>query len=486
MIKNILSEVKLKTKTKFFNNSMWGVVSNVLQNVLLTVFFIIIARSYSTKDFGNYTLSNTLYSFLLGFSSLGMGQWFIREYMHTEEKTNLIEKFFKLQFLIGILFYFLNIAFSFLLYKENQIRTLSLIIGINLIFDNLIYVIKSINLAELEQKKTFVILTIETFLKFLLSCFLLIYPLNIILLSFILILFRIISLNLFIKFGSSNKTSFRQIITSKLSWPEFKKIIFLNWTFVVISSISIINWRVANIIVSKYLDLKAVANYEITIKLLMVFTIIPIIVTSTIYPMLITAFKESAAKLADLYHKAFNYLSLYGFFVFTFIWSFSDFFIPLMFGSKFIEASQYAKEMFFVILIFPTIFLQANVIVAMKLEKLDMFCNLITLLLNVVFCIIGLHYIKSLTVVNYSVFSSFLVFHIIQDVILIRKKITKIKTVFSFYLISIIAFLFYTKLSFIILNYYLFIIFWSVVIVSVLFFYLLKRKKLEKALSFLV
>jgi O-antigen/teichoic acid export membrane protein len=248
---------------------------------------------------------------------------------------------------------------------------------------------------------------------------------------------------------------------------------------VVISSISIINWRVANIIVSKYLDLKAVADYEITIKLLMVFTIIPIIVTSTIYPMLITAYKESIQKLKNLYHKTFKYLSLYGFFVFTFIWSFSDYFIPMLFGKNFAETSGYAKEMFLVILIFPTIFLQANVIVAIKLEKLDMICNIITLLLNVTLCVMGLYYWKSLTVVNYAVFISFLVFHIIQDVILIKRRITKIKDVFIFYTISIMAFVTYTKLSIIILHQYLFVIFWLLAAVVALGYYYWKKKSLQ-------
>ncbi len=478
MINKLVYKIKLKTKTQFFNNSMWGVISNVLQNILLTFFFIIIARSYSTKEFSNYTLSNTLYSFLLGFSSLGMGQWFIREYVHSENKTRLIEKFFKLQLLIGIFFYVLNIIFSFFLYNDNQIRKLSLIIGINLIFDNLIYVIKSINLAELEQKKTFVIISIETFLKFLLSCFLLIYPLNIVLLSFILIFFRLVSLNLFIKFGSSNKTNFSQILSSKLSWGEFKSIIFLNWTFVVISSLSIINWRIANIIVSKYLDYKAVAYYEITIKLLMVFTIIPIIITSSIYPMLIKEYKESVDNLAKLYHKSFKYLSIYGLFIFTFIWSFSDYFIPLLFGKNFSDTSKYAKEMFLVILIFPTIFLQANVIVAIKLEKLDMLCNLVTLLLNVSLCIIGLHYLKNLSVVNYSVFISFLIFHIIQDLILIKNNITQPFRVLMFYMFIIISFLTYTKLSFYFLNcYYFFFIFWvSILFISMSYYYISNRK----------
>ena len=182
--------------------------------------------------------------------------------------------------------------------------------------------------------------------------------------------------------------------------------------------------------------------------------------------------------LAKLYHKSFKYLSIYGLFIFTFIWSFSDYFIPLLFGKNFSDTSKYAKEMFLVILIFPTIFLQANVIVAIKLEKLDMLCNLVTLLLNVSLCIIGLHYLKNLSVVNYSVFISFLIFHIIQDLILIKNNITQPFRVLMSYMFIIISFLTYTKLSFYFLNcYYFFFIFWvSILFISMSYYYISNRK----------
>jgi hypothetical protein len=91
----------------------------------------------------------------------------------------------------------------------------------------------------------------------------------------------------------------------------------------------------------------------------------------------------------------------------------------------------------------------------------------------------GLYYWKSLTVVNYAVFISFLVFHIIQDVILIKRRITKIKDVFFFYTISIMAFVTYTKLSIIILHQYLFVIFWLLAAVVALGYYYWKKKSLQ-------
>ena len=105
MIKKMLLDFKVKFKSPVFKNSFWGVVSNVLQNLFLSVFFIMIARKYSTSDFANYIIANTLYSFVLGFSTLGLGYWFIREFINTDNKRLLLDKFFKMQLYVGILFF---------------------------------------------------------------------------------------------------------------------------------------------------------------------------------------------------------------------------------------------------------------------------------------------------------------------------------------------------------------------------------------------
>ena len=132
---------------------MWGLISNVLQNILFSVFFVIIARVYSETEFGNYVIANTIYSFVMGFSSLGLGHWFVRELINTENKEKLTQSFFKIQGLIGIFFYLINVVISFSLYQDPLIRNISLILGINIIFDNIINAVKSLNIANQEQKK---------------------------------------------------------------------------------------------------------------------------------------------------------------------------------------------------------------------------------------------------------------------------------------------------------------------------------------------
>ncbi len=463
-MRNIFN-LKSSFKNKLFTNSVWGVVSNIIQNILFSVFFVIIARIYSKADFGHYVIANTLYSFMLGFSSLGLGHWFIREIINNENKSTLTNKFFKVQLLIGIFFYVINVIASYLLYDNQMIRTLSVIIGINIIFDNIINVIKSLNIAYQEQQKTFLLLTVEAVLKFLVGCLLLIYKLDMILLSLILIGLRLITLNLFIKMGSSNSIGLKEIIRVKIDWTEIKKIILSNWSFIIISSLSVVNWRIGNILVSKILTIQDVANYEIAFKFFSLAYLIPIIVTSSLYPMLINAFKDGPEKLKSLYNKAYLPLCIYGLLSFTFVYAFADYLVPFVFGKSYNDTALYCKQMFYVMLIFPTIFLQANVILTLKLEKFDMICNIISVLVNVGICIIGFHFYKSLTVVNVAIFTSFFVFHIIQDVILIKNKITSIKHVLLFYLFTTIAIAFYILSDFYLNSGINFMLFWAIILI---------------------
>jgi hypothetical protein len=103
--------------------------------------------------------------------------------------------------------------------------------------------------------------------------------------------------------------------------------------------------------------------------------------------------------------------------------------------------------MFLTFLILPTVLLQANLIVAIGLEKLDMWFNIISLIVNVIGCFVGLYLVRELSVINYSVFCSFLVFHILQDVLLIRKKVTTVVHCLAFYIALLLLIITYLHFS---------------------------------------
>jgi len=481
LMNKYVSFVAKKFQSDLVRNSFWGIFSNVLQNVLFSIFFIVIARKYSTSDFASYILANTLYGFVVAFSSMGLGQWFVRELLTIADKKALISKFFKIQLIIGGFFYGLNIWLSYLIYEDIQIRHLSLLIGINVIFDNIIYVISYVNIAEQEQKKTFIVKTIEAFLKFFVACFLFFSNLPIMSLAFILIILRFVTLNLFIRIGSSNLISLKNIIAAKVDILEVKNIIARNWTFIIIGSISVLYWRIGNILVSKTLGLLEVSMYEVSFKLFSIAQILPFIVSTSIFPMLVKAYNNSESDISRIYKSAFIVYTFYGLMTYTFVYSFSDIIIPFLFGNKYATTPMFCKEMFLTILFFPTVLLQANLIVAIKKERIDMLLNLLSLLVNVLLCSVGLFYFKTLSIVNYAIFISFFIFHVAQDVFLLKSKFTSFIHSALFYLFSAVVVVVYQFLSTQYNTIFLFFIFWFLMAIPLGFFFF--RKYLKMAVS---
>ncbi|GAO44323.1 lipopolysaccharide biosynthesis protein [Flavihumibacter petaseus] len=429
----------LKAGKKVVSNSLWGIGSNILQNVFLGLFFVIIARQYSKADFADYIVANNAYQLVAAFSTMGLGQWFTREMVNAKSREATVNTFLKLQLILGVVFYVVNMIFVFAMYKDPLIRSISVYVGINILFDNIIYALKSLNVAEHKQKKNFQILLIEASLKLLLGVVLIFQSFSIVYLSVFAIVFRFLTLNLFLRIGASNLVSLTGLIRQRITRSDFKNIVFANWAFIVIGSISVVYWSIGKLIISKTLSDADIANYEIAFKLFSISQIIPVIISTTVFPILVTYFKNNDIPgFRRFYQNVFFIYFLFGLVTYTFIYSFADILLPFAFGAKYGGTTEPTQMMFLTILLFPTALLQANVLVAMKLEKLDMILNLVSLVLNISISLIALQFVRSLTVINLSIFASFFVFHLLQDIILYRKGMTDSKHIFLFYSGSIV------------------------------------------------
>lgn len=365
---------------------------------------------------------------------MGLGQWFIREYAVTNDKLTLTAKFLKTQTGLGLVFYVVNIVLAYLIYPDGEIRLLCILLGTNIIFDNFITAIKSLNIAEYRQKKTAAILVIDAFLKLLVGGLLFFNHFSTIVLAALLILVRLVTLSLFIKLGSDNSISLHSLWRAGISIEDLKTLILKNWQFIVIGSIAIVYWRMANIIISKTLSLTHVADFEIAFRVFSIAQMLPVIASATIFPRFIAYYNDKNYEgLKHLYKSVFRYYTLFALVCYAFIYSFSGFIIPLVVGNGYPGAVLCLQQMFLTFLLMPTVLLQANLIVAIGLEKQDMWFNISSLSINLLGCVVGLYFFKSLSVINYSILFSFVVFHVAQDVLLVAKKLTTVKHCAVFY-----------------------------------------------------
>ena len=449
---------------KVVKSSFWGIAANGLQSILLSLAFLIQARQYDKSIFAPFLIATNVYQLLAAFSTLGLGQWFTRELIKTDNSTSLVNKFLKMQLFSGLFFYAVNVVMAWGLYNDALILQLAIILGMNVIFDNFIYGIRSLNIAEFRQQKTFTVLLIDSLLKFFASCILLFVSVDIVLFALILIVLRFLTLNLFISYGTSKTVNVLRLMAHKISLQEIKAIVQTNWAFIIIGSVSILYWRVGNLIISKMLNAEAVADYEASYRIFSFALILPMIVSTTVFPQLVTLQKEgNHSKLVSYFEKAFQLFLLYGLLAFTFMYSFAPYLVPLFFGQQYGDNVDSTIQMFLAVLVFPTVLLQANMLVALHKEKADMWLNIVALFVNVICAIGGILIFKSLIGVNLAIFFSFLVFHMLQDWLLYRMKISSLKNIAKFYLITAAAIGCYVVASWYLHPILLYICFWVMI-----------------------
>ena len=445
-------------------NSCWGMVSHVAQSVLVSVFFVILARTYGVQEFADYIVVMALYQLVAAFSSMGLSQWFIREVTGGAERGELIGRFIKLQLGLGMLFYAVNVLLALLLYQEATVRLLALVYGPNLVIDNMINAIKCLNIADARQNRTFVILTLEALLKLGLGCLLLAHTFSLALLCVLLLAIRFLTLNLFLAFGSSGEVNLKSVLRVRVRLETVRALIARNWVFVIIGGASIVNWRVANILISKALTAADVAIYEISYKVFSVAQIAPVVVSASVFPVLIRLYNDQDLQGFGAWFKKINlYYLLFGLFCYTLAHSFADPVIPMLFGEQYGSAAGYTRQIFWTIVVFPAVFLKANAMVAMKYERYDMWFNLVTLAAHLAICLAGLHYLKSLSVVSFSIFASFLIFAVCQEVFLARLKLFPVKELLIADGSALLSALAYFALSSVLNRYLLFLSFWGLI-----------------------
>lgn len=452
-------------KKSFLQNSAWGLASNILQNLFLSVFFVIIVNKLPLQDYSNYLIANSLYQAVASFSALGLGQWFIRQLNEEEDLGFFLNKFLKIQILAGLFFYAFYLGFIYLLYNDSTIRVLGILIGVNIIFDNIIYGVKHLNIAQFEQNKTFVVLIIEAVAKLLLGLVIYIYPYTVIEMTVVLVILRIITLNLFLKISTSKLASIQSIVRLKISYLDFKKLVVANWPFIIVGSVAVIYWRVGSILISKFLSVTDVTLYEIGYKFFSLAQVLPVILSASVFPELLKTYNEKGlVEFKKMYKLFYKVYLLFGFLVFSFMYSFATLLINLAFKDSLSEAGFYTQEMFLTMLVFPTALLQASVLIVLKLEKTDMWFNIVSFMVNFLLAFFGLMYFKSLSVINLSILASFVVFHLLQDTIMVKYKISSVMHVIWSYVLMVLAWFTYTQASVYVNEYLLFTAFWGIVI----------------------
>jgi O-antigen/teichoic acid export membrane protein len=225
-------------------------------------------------------------------------------------------------------------------------------------------------------------------------------------------------------------------------------------------------WSLGGILVSKLLSIEDIAHYEISYKLFTMAEVMPLMILNTIFPIIVKRININTPENVYFF-KLLSFGSiLYGLMAYTFVFSFSEQFIPLLFGEAYRETYVYCTEMFLTMSIFPSVLFQANLLIALKQEKTDMYLNILSFLINIGIATVGMYFNRSLSSVTYSIFVAFIVFHLSQEYFLIKKRVSHLRDAVFVYLIIFGGIVLYPMLSQYISVYFLYPLVWVVVLIS--------------------
>jgi O-antigen/teichoic acid export membrane protein len=196
--------------------------------------------------------------------------------------------------------------------------------------------------------------------------------------------------------------------------------------------------------------------------------IIPLMILSSAFPKIVEHVNNPTLK-SMRFLKALSYGNLlYGLLAYTFVISFSHLFVPFFFGVQYAPTAQYCDEMFLTMLLFPSVLYQANQLIAIKMEKIDMYLNLMSLFINLFIAVMGLKLYYSLSSITYSIFISFLIFHLSKEYFLIKKGLSKLSDVAIMYLLVFGGMYAYILLMKYVDVVYLFPLIWTTVFILII------------------
>ena len=361
-----MSIINKLTGKSIISNTISGVAANVLQNIFLGVFFVLLTKSIGLNKFSEYVIGNSLYQIVAAFSTMGLANYFIREYVQIEEKKEYATlHFFATEFILSIAGYIIIILSSVTLYNnELLIIQVSSILGINILFDNLIYSVKAIHIAEKTQIVFLKITLFESLVKLILASTYYYLPFDFLLFILILVVARILTLKLaYTSLPINVKTEIIKIsefksIKKTVELKKIKNLIYKGRIFIIIGAVNIIFWRINSLLLSKFATKNDVGLYEIALKIFSIAQIIPVILLGTIYPIMSKYFTDKSMYLSIAKK---TYLQVLMFSVYTTLIAYylSPNVINFFFGMEFKGAIKITQHMFFALIHFSLSLVQA-------------------------------------------------------------------------------------------------------------------------------
>jgi PST family polysaccharide transporter len=363
-----------------FRNIFWMVADRVWRMAISLVIGVWVIRYLGPDYFGEINYVLAFIGIATVVTSFGMESFLIKELVNSpERKSEIVYSAFVLRLGAAAVSFFFLLVFLYLTNEPVKVFLLFFLLVMQL-FTNAFAVVDLALQAELRSKVTIITRNIFFVFGALLKAIAIITHQGIYVFALLTVLdISLADIYLFFYYRRKQQGGGRRLQRSYLKTLAQKAVPFL------LSNVAVVLYmKIDQVLLGKLANTKEVGYFTATTKVAEVFYFIPLVITGSMFGMLINARKEAMAKYLSIARKIFFYLLAFGTFVSVLIYFFSGPVIMLLFGSKFLP-SVGVLEMY----IWSVVFIYGGVAINQLLvieegQKVILYKTLIGVCLNIV------------------------------------------------------------------------------------------------------
>jgi len=367
---------------KYFTNTSWLFFDKIFKMGVGFFLIIYLTRYLGPEKFGILSYSQSFVSIFMAFASLGISQVLIRDLVkYKDKKYKLLGSAFFLTFTVSTLSILMIFLFEVLSTDQTITKNIILILSFTIIFQNFNMLIDSYFQHKVLSKKIVYVNSISFIVSSSIKFYLIYIKAKLIYFGWALLFDMILLSILFLYIYSKENESIK---LWKVDFKIVRKYLKVAMPLTMVAVSAFIYTRIDQIMIKYMLDNEAVGNYAAAIRVSELFYFIPGIIVTSLFPKLVEVRKENKERYLKLLEKTYRLVVWIAIPIALFLFSFSDFIVSILYGDKFIQASEILK-----ILSFSIIFAAVSAVFVKMLyiehwEKKYMYKSIFGVIVNII------------------------------------------------------------------------------------------------------
>lgn len=367
---------------KYLFNTSWLFAEKLISIATGLFLTILISRYLGVQNYGTINYALSFVGIFGVFAGLGLNLIVVKNLIqHEKLRPQILGSTFVLQILAALpVFVVLNLASNFIASDENNAKMVILILSfmyfftpfgiINFIFEAKVALKYSaianlITLAINASIKVILVLINAPFMWFALS-------------------FLTDQIILAIVFWAVYKLNGGKITSWRANLKVAKSLLIKSYPLIMAGMIYVIYVRIDQLMLWAMLGASSVGIYAAGIRITETLSIIPGLISTSLFPIMINAKKQNEQKYLQVVSFLLNFMTTISFGFGIFITIFAPFLINLIFGQAYSEASEVLVINVWVILFTAMSTITYKYFIMENLQKLSFYRSLIGLILNII------------------------------------------------------------------------------------------------------